>query len=158
VTFEQRHFRLSLLAQSEYVGHRGSRFNFYSVWCSPESLIGINNAFSTRLTAAEELRVTIDKMAEYILRFSSWPRFYEQFPNVKVFRTGGETNYCVARTLFQDHGGTDHGTFLPALEEIDLGKNSLTSDSGRRSQLETFRPFSSEREQAGCPVKVFFSP
>jgi hypothetical protein len=106
----------------------------------------------------EELRVTIDKTAEENLKYFPWHRFYEQFPNVKVLRTGGENNHGIARTLLEDHGGPDDLDFLPALEEIDLGKTSSTLESERGSQLAAFQPFASVREQAGCPVKVFFSP
>ena len=65
------------------------------------------------------------------------------------------TSHC---TLHQDNGGPDDLGFLPALEEIDLGKNSSTDERERESQLAAFEPFISARQQASRPVKVFFGP
>jgi hypothetical protein len=75
-----------------------------------------------------------------------------------VLRTGGKNNHCIAPTLLQDDGEPDDLPFFPALEEIDLGENSSTLVSECESQLAAFQPFASVREQADCPVKVFFSP
>jgi hypothetical protein len=161
VIVERRHFCLSLLAPSEYFDHRGSRVNLESVWFSPDSLVRMNDAFSTRIAAVEELFVTIDETTAHEwenLKLVSWRRFYGQFRSVKVLRTGGESNWFIARSLLQNYEGPDDLAYLPALEEIDLGKTSLTSESERESQLAAFQPFASVRQQAGCPVKVFFSP
>jgi len=55
--------------------------------------------------------------------------------------------------------GADDLTFLPTLEEIELGINTfMNSESERASRLATFQPFVSARQQAGCPVKVFHRP
>jgi hypothetical protein len=69
-----------------------------------------------------------------------------------VLWTGGENNYCIAHTL-QDHGQSNDLTFLPASEEINLGKNSCATVS----QLASFQSFASVRQQAGFPVKVFLA-
>jgi hypothetical protein len=44
------------------------------------------------------------------------------------------------------------------LEEIDLGKESLTRKGQRKSHLATFQEFASARQQAGRPIKVSFVP
>jgi hypothetical protein len=104
----------------------------------------------------EELRVTKIAAEDYTL----WRRFYQQFPSVKALRTEDTNNYCIARTLLQDHEEPDDGlTFLPALEEIELGKNpSSTHESQYGTELAAFQPFVTARQQAGRPVKVFFRP
>jgi hypothetical protein len=68
VIFKPWHFCLSLLAPSEYFGHRDSRLNLNSVWCSPDSLMRISDAFSMRLTTVEELHVTVYKTADKKLK------------------------------------------------------------------------------------------
>jgi hypothetical protein len=121
----------------------------------------MSSALSTRLYALEELRITINSNNHENLKKISWPRFYQLFPSVKALRTGGVNNYCVARTLHPDNGeydNYDYLAFFPALEEIDLGKNSLTTKSENRSQVAAFQSFVSARQRAGRPVKVFFSP
>jgi hypothetical protein len=117
----------------------------------------------------EELRVSIDNIDRVVTEdqnqdqnYVLWRRFYEHFPSVKVLQAG-ETSSShtppsfIARTLLQDCGEPDGPAFLPALEEIDLGGSSVF-ESERESQLATFQPFTSAREKAGCPVKVFYTP
>jgi hypothetical protein len=108
----------------------------------------MSSALSTKLSAVEVLHVTINK-SENIL----WRSFYQHYPKVKVLRTGGVNNHDIARTLHHDHGMLDDFAFLPALEEIDLGKKQL-DESERGSQLAAFQPFVAARQQAGRPVKV----
>ena len=120
----------------------------------------ISRKLFTRLSAIEELRVAFDGIDVNHLGFIPWRRFLLQFPCVKALRTEGKNNYCIARALFQDLERLgDDLAFLPALEEIELGKDELrTDESQRRDQLAAFEPFVSARQQAGRTVKVFFSP
>ena len=106
------------------------------------------------LITTEELsfRFVDDQVVEVI----PWREFLMQFPSVKLLRIYGNNNRGIASALnqasalHQDYGG--HGlTFLPALEEIELGTDS---PQGRESELATFRPFVLARQQAGLPVKV----
>ena len=43
--------------------------------------------------------------------------------------------------------------FLPVLTEIELSEDGLDE---RAAVLASFQPFVNARQQAGCPVKVFF--
>jgi hypothetical protein len=154
VTF-QHFYHLWVLTQSEYISHCEPRFALRSPSGSPESLMRMGSVLSTRLTIVEDLSVSFYETAE---DYIPWRRFYQQFPSVKALRTGGVYNYCIARTLHQDDGEPDDLAFLPALEEIDLGENSLSFEGEGGSQLAAFQPFVSARQQAGRPVKVFFGP
>ena len=156
--FLQWGFRLLLLTQSEYIMRRKPCFElFIDLRYHRVSIMRMNGALSTRLATIEELRLTIASVVwvDDIL----WRRFYQQFPSVKALRTEGANNaYWIARTLHQGHGEPGDLSFLPALEEIDLGRGSLTDESEQESQLACFEPFVSARQQAGRPVRVFFSP
>jgi hypothetical protein len=159
VIFHYQYFQFQF-RQSEYVGHCESHFNLGSVWRSPDLLMRVSDALSTRLNAVEELHLSIDNIHKAVVEnpvFVSWRRFYELSPSVKVLRTMGVNNYGIARTL-QDHGGPDNLAFLPALKEIDPGigwVNRKYFDGD--SQLAAFQRFTSVREQAGFPVKVHYS-
>ncbi|KAF8473650.1 hypothetical protein DFH94DRAFT_137259 [Russula ochroleuca] len=163
VTFRGWGFHLSLQSRSEYINHCKPHFKLGSVPTHrsrpPDSILGISSALSTRLTAVEELRVTFDEADANVWEdFIPWRRFLQQFSSVKALRTEGANNFYIARTLLQDHEepGCDLA-FLPALEEIELGKNSMsTPESQRGLELAAFEPFVSVRQQAGRPVKVFF--
>jgi hypothetical protein len=162
-SFKECVFRLSLLTQSEYMSHCQPRFMLDICSFSPESIIGITGtlAMSLMLTTVDELYITfntapVDLSEDYIL----WRRFYRHFPSVKALRTKGAYNInCVARALCPDDGKPVDLALFPALEEIDLGKRSsiYMSKSLCRALLLSFQRFISARQQAGRPVKVFFS-
>jgi hypothetical protein len=151
-------FSFSLLSQSEYIGHCKPRFELCSYPSQfPESIIRISGALSTRLTTAEKLRFTFSWKAAY--DDFPWRRFYRQFPGVRTLLTEGANSNSIARTLLQGREEPDDDlTFLPALEEIEIGKQpSSTHERQTRSRLAAFQPFVSARQRAGRPVKVFFS-
>ena len=153
VAFLERDYCLSLQRQSGFIGDCELGLSIRSEW-----LIRMGCALSTRLANVEELRVTFDTTADK--DNIPWRKFYHQFPSVKVLRTeGAKSIYCIARTLHQNHEDSepDDLGFFPALEEIDLGKEPFYN-SRRGPQLAAFEPFVSARQQAGCPVKVFFRP
>ena len=106
----------------------------------------------------EVLRVTFDETDTNVWEnVISWRRFLQQFSSVKTLCTEGpENTRCITRTLCQNLGEPEDLAFLPALEEIDLGKDPL-NESQRKSRLATFQPFVSARQQGGRPVKIFFS-
>jgi hypothetical protein len=108
----------------------------------------MSSALSTRLTTIEELRVISSD------KFVPWLEVFQHFPSVKALRLEGTVYNYMARTLHQGH---EEPVLLPALEEIQLGKNlSFIHEIQRARQLVAFQPFVSKRQQAGCPVKVFF--
>jgi hypothetical protein len=158
VTFRQWLFHVSLLTQSEYIGHYKLRFNLGRIlWHNPESVTLSSGAFSTRLATVEELRVTFDRTVVWVDYFP-WREFLQHFPCVKALRTEGASSSCIASILPQDHEGPgDDLAFLPALEEIELDKKpSVNRESQLEPELAAFQPFVSARQQAGHPVKVFF--
>ena len=132
----------------------GSRNSFL------DSITRLSGALSTKLTTVEKLHVffgTAWVSEDYTL----WRRLYQHFPSVKALRTEGTDNiYHMGCTLRRDHGqGIDcliDCTILPALEEIDLGKESLICRG--QSHLATIQEFAFARQQAGRPVKVSFVP
>jgi hypothetical protein len=163
MTFRERDFRLLLLTQSEYITHCKPRFTLGSVLRhSSKSIILLSGLLSARLTAVEELRLTFDqkKAAEIWDKSIKWRRFLQQFPSVKALRTEGANSHYIARILL--HGREEPGddlAFLPALEEIEIGKDPLfTSERQTRSQLAAFRPFISARQRAVRPVNVSLIP
>jgi hypothetical protein len=154
--------RFSLL-HSENISQSEPRFNLNCMWSTPpsETIFGMGGALSTRLTTVEKLSVTFGEMqdnAEFWVDNLPWLRFYQQFPSVKVLQTKCANDDYIARTFLQAHeeGGGDELAFLPALEEIELGEETFEDE--RESRLAAFQPFVSVRQQAGRPVKVFFSP
>ena len=158
-TFRGWDFRLSLLTQSEYINHCKPHFTLGAVPIDPPiSIMGMSRPLSTRFTTVEELRVTFNKEDVRVGEDSiPWRGFLQQFPRLKALRTEGANDYHIARTLLQDHEEPDDPALLPALEEIELSKDSLLSpESQRGSELAAFGPFVSARQQAGRPVKVFF--
>jgi hypothetical protein len=161
VTYHENEFRFSLLTQSEYISRSEPHFKLRFSRGYRDSLAQMSCALSTKLAAVKELRVIIDGIdVQDHPYFISWRRFYERVPSVKALRTGGVNNFSVARTLLRDHGKPDDLAFLPALEEIDLGKQVGKTRKllhRYKHQLAAFQPFVSARQQAGRPVKVFFS-
>ena len=161
VGFEEYHFLLSLLTHSEYVSQSKPRFSFGPVWKdNPDSIMQISGKLSTRLITIDELRVTFNGTDANHWDFIPWRRFLLQFPSIKALRIEGKNHYCITHALFQDLEGLDDDlAFLPALEEIELGKDELRTDESQcRDQLAVFEPFVSARQQAGRTVKVFFGP
>jgi hypothetical protein len=157
--FQEWTFHLSFLTQSEYIGQCKPRFQLGSLDSYPEFL-GICGTVNTKLTTVEELRVTFEKTsANKWENVIPWRRFLLQFPSVKALRTENADNCSIARCLLQDHEEADGDLdFLPALEEIELGKSSLSTDESQRGpELAAFQPFVSARQQAGRPVEAFFT-
>jgi F-box-like len=151
--------RLLLLTHVEYISRGRPGFSstrHSSLLESPESIESImrmSEALFARLVTVEELRVTFDY--SYSVNGIPWRRFLRQFPNVKGLRIGSAKTDCIAQNLQEGPG--DHLAFLPALEEIELGKIPLLTEESRQSELAAFEPFVSARQQAGRPVKVFCS-
>jgi hypothetical protein len=155
------YFLYSLLTHSEYVSQCKPRFNIGPVWKNhANTMIQISEMLFTRLTTIEELRVTFDGTDANHWDFIPWRRFLLQFPSVKALRTEGKNNYCNGHALFQDLERPDDDlAFLPALEEIELGKDELrTHESRHRDELAVFEPFISARQKTGRTVEVFFGP
>ncbi|KAH9995468.1 hypothetical protein BJV77DRAFT_1093431 [Russula vinacea] len=149
--------------QSEYTNDSKPRFKLGPVPRHSEvSAIRMNSVLSAKLTTVEELRLTFLRTAfNFWENLIPWREFLEHFPRLKALRMEGANNYCIARVLPQDLEEPDDDglAFLSALEEIELGKNpSLTDESQRGPELAAFEPFVSARQQAGRPVKIFFSP
>lgn len=116
----------------------------------------MSSVLSTRLTTIEELRVIFDwsvagaseNVVPWHRILQHFPRIFQHFLSVKTLRLEGTRCNHMARVFHQGHGGSNNLVLLPALEEIQLGKNS-------RFAYLTFQPFVSTRQQAGRPVKVF---
>jgi hypothetical protein len=170
VTFQKSASHLSLLTQSEYISHGKPRFNLGFLFGCMESMLRIGGTLSARLSAMEELRITFkfDKTDINTLeRFIPWHWFFQQFPCVKVLHTEGADDTRIARILLQGHGPA----FLPALEELELGKNLnqllspgrqtrsweaelLAQETRARARMSAIQPFISARRRVGRPVKV----
>ena len=118
----------------------------------------MSSALSTRLTTIEELRVSFDWSAAGASdNVVPWLRILKHFPSVRELRLEGTRYNYMARTLHQGLEGPNDLVLLPALEEIQLGKNfRFTCEIQRAHQLAAFQPFVSTRQQAGGAVKVFF--
>jgi F-box-like len=164
VTFHGWGFHLSLLTQSEYIDHCEPHLKLGSVPTHrsrpPGSILGMTGVLSARLTTVEELRISFDGADANVWEdFIPWRRFLLQFPGVKALRTEGANNFYIARIFLQDHEELDGDpAFLPALEEIELGRNSMSAhESERGPELAAFKSFVSARQQEGRPVNVFFS-
>ena len=157
--FQQWTFHLSFLTQSEYIGQCKPGFQLGSLDSYPE-FMGICSTVYTKLTTVKELRVTFEKTsANQWENVIFWRRFLLQFPSVKALRTENADNHSIARSLLRDNEEADRDLdFLPALEEIELGKSTLATDESQRGpELAAFQPFISARQQAGRPVKAFFT-
>ena len=164
VVFQAWLFHLSLLSQSGYISHCKPGFKFGTISLLPsESIMRMSGVLSTTLATVEELHLSFDKAStdvweDLIPWRRSWRKFLQQFPSVKVLRTEDKNN-CFARILLQGYKEPDDDvTFLPALEEIELDKNSSEIDESQcRPRLAAFEPFVSAQQKAGRSVKVFFS-
>ena len=170
VTFHQRVFHLSLQTQSEYMichCNTQTRSSRIPSW-SPQSVTRLCDALSTKLPAVEELRVIFGFAMMAAEDYLLWRRLYGQFPGVKVIRIDGalsikswvvnaDYNFLAPTFLRDDEEPAAALAFLPALEEIQLGKGMpLAPQSQSESKLKVFRPFVSARQQAGRPVKISF--
>jgi hypothetical protein len=152
---------LSLLTHSESTSHCKPHFKLHDPGrfpASPASIIQMSSALSTRLATIEELRVIFNwPAADASDDVVPWLRILKHFPNVRALRLEGSTYDYMARTLHQSHEGPNDLVLLPALEEIQLGKNfRFTHEIHSVHQLAAFQPFVSTRQQAGGAVKVFF--
>lgn len=149
---QERVLRLSLYTQS---GSRWLRSELcLGLGLSPESVMRMSGALTTKLATAEKLQVTL---ARAVAKGDiPWRGFYQLFPSVKMLRTRGTNYSCIARTLLQDPVKDDDVlAFLPALEEIELGSDGLWKiDSRSESELAAFNSFISARQQAGFPVRI----
>jgi hypothetical protein len=157
MAFQGCMFQLSLI-QSENIGHCHLRFMLgLGVLYSQEAMVSITGALSAKLITVEELHVILDRIDVNVSEdFILWRGFFQQFPNVKALRTEGGNNDCIAGILFQDHQGSDD--VFAALEEIELSNDpSLTDESQRGPELAVIDSFVSARQQAGRPVKLFYS-
>jgi hypothetical protein len=119
---------------------------------SQESIMQMSGGvLTTKLTTVEQLRITSDWM---VAKDIPWRGFYQQLPSVKVLLSESMNYSCIARTLV---GHVDVLSFLPALEQIELGDDELCGYKRQSySNLAAFDPFTSARKEAGRPVKVSF--
>ena len=149
--FQENNLCLSFYTHSDCNGDE-PMFKFGPVWRHhPESIIRMSDAFATMLSAVEELDVSLFGM--YVKSWEDcmpWRRFLQWLASVKVLRIEDGASYF-GRTL-SEKPDSDLG-FLPALTEIELSEDG--SDE-RAAVLAYFQPFVIARQQAGCPVKVFF--
>ena len=171
ITLHEHVFHLSLQTQSGYscICDTCTLSSRIPKW-SPESVTRLCSALSKKLSAVEELRVIFSVAMMVAENYMLWRRFYEQFPGVKVFRIDGalsikswvvnEDYDFLAPTFLQDNEEPASAlAFLPALEEIQLGKGMLwTPRSHSKSKLAVFQPFVSARQRAGYPVRISFCP
>jgi hypothetical protein len=165
VKFFDWFFCLSLQTQSEYISRCEPRFELPQVRGKlPGSIIRMGGVLFRKLATVEELRVTFQDIQVFPDTWENsipWRELLQHFPRLKAFRTKGALNHRrIARALYRDHGEPNNDlAFLSALEEIELGKiSSLSNEYERGHELAAFEPIVSARQQAGCPIKVFFSP
>ena len=152
-------FNLRLLTQSESINLRSPSVTLGPfLQSSSESIMRMSSALSTKFATVEELWITFqvnDISDDLSANVVAWRRFLQQLPSVKTIKTVGADNYSIARILHGDHGKPDELSFLPVLEEIDLGRKPFYENQGG-DELAAFDPFVSARQQAGRPVKVLF--
>ncbi|KAH9959144.1 hypothetical protein BGW80DRAFT_1464908 [Lactifluus volemus] len=91
---------------------------------------------------------------------SYWLDFFQQLQNVKIVKMQSGDLLDVAQ-FFMKNGGEPPFRFLPALEEIELRPldraSALISNDAWEELLSTFSPFVAARQQAGCPVRIFWN-
>jgi F-box-like len=91
---------------------------------------------------------------------NSWREFFEQLRNVKILRVQRNAMLDVAQFLSQN-GGEPPSHLLPALEEIELRSavpnGARISDKEREDVHSAFDPFITARQQAGCPVRIYWN-
>jgi F-box-like len=89
----------------------------------------------------------------------SWREFFEQLRNVKILRVQQSFVLDVARFLSQNCGEPP-SHLLPALEEIELRsafeRYTRIYDKASGDVLSAFDPFITARQQAGCPVRIYW--
>ena len=151
VTFECRYLLFSFFTHSEYVGRHPPHFTLRT-FNFDESIMRMTIAFSAKLSTTEELLVVFS-LPEPEGDILPWHDFLLYFPNVKTLRMYGTNNSRITRVLQQDLGGPNLD-FLPILEEIELCRHPSFSPEILASDLASFRPFISAREQVGLQVKV----
>jgi hypothetical protein len=151
--------RLMVLTDSEFTNddcHNWLRFKSCPVQGLPMEIMRMGDALSTKLAAVEELRISIFGTEDDDILFH---RFYRQFSSAKLFRIAGINYNRIARTLLQGHlVHADGCAFFPALEEIELGRDEFwREESQTKYELGAFDSFIFARQEAGRPVKVYFS-
>ena len=144
VSMDRNCFHFLLFTQSEYVGRHSPHLRL----CTNrffESVMHTSNAFSEKLTSAEEL-VLIFAFDPFPGANIPWHMFLQHFPSVKVIRMLGSNDLHIANAFHPDHEGLDPA-FLPALEQVEICQ-------AREAELAAFEPFVSARQQAGLQVEV----
>ena len=160
VVFHEEVFRVSLLTHSDIINLLPTSIQSRIPKWSPESILRMSGSLSSKLTTVEELYVTFAFAEMTVEDYVLWRRFYQLFPGVKVLHTDGADFDCIAYTLLRDREEPDDVlTYLPALEEIEIGRGHFLGRQSRSEpELAGFKPFISARQRAGHPVKVFFRP
>ena len=149
----------SLLTHSESTSVCEPHFKLHHPGLSPESIVQLSSALSTRLITIEELQVIFEWSAAGASKnVVPWLRVLQHFPSVRGLRLKGTGYNYMARALYQGHNESNDFVPLPVLEEIQLDENTrFRYGIQREYQLEAFLPFLSKRlEAGGHPVKVFF--
>jgi hypothetical protein len=160
VIFYEEVFRLSLLTHSDIINLLPTSIHSRIPKWSPESILRMSGSLSSKLTTVEELCIAFAFAEMAVEDYVLWRQFYQLFPSVKVLHTDGANFDCIAYTLLRDCEEPDDVlTYLPALEEIEIGHGEFWGRQSRsKSELAGFKPFISARQRAGHPVKVFFRP
>lgn len=142
-------FRLAVVNESEFFW---LLLKFHpDTMRAQETIMQMSDLLTTKLTTVEHLRISL-YWAD--ARYISWRKFYQRLPSVKVLWSESTDYSCIARTLVEH---ADDLSFLPALEQIELGDdNSSSYKNQSESKLAFFDPFTSARKEAGRPVKVSF--
>jgi hypothetical protein len=148
VSLSEGSFCLSLVTRSECLEDLNPHFRFYS-----RDIMQIANALSPKLAAVEELLLDyVDKPCAS----TPWRSFLELFCSIKILRLHRRIAVNIAHSLPQGLGEPE--AVLPSLEEIELRYfRSHVAEDQRRSDLAAFEPFVVTRQQAGIPVKIFWS-
>ena len=155
VCMENEKFHFLLFTQSEYVGRHSPHLRL----CTNrffESVMHTSNAFSTMVTAAEELVLVFACPCRPVANVR-WHMFLQHFRSLKTLRIL-DPYYFIASAFHPDHGGLNPG-FLPALETIEICRHlwyhdSESNESEREEELAAFELFASARQQAGLQVEV----
>ncbi|KAH9026657.1 hypothetical protein EDB84DRAFT_1677643 [Lactarius hengduanensis] len=145
-----------------YLMHSHSMCPFgFTITANVASVTRMVGALSDKVATVDELILTCLRVPSDPQDFgdpTSWHRFFQLFPNVKVVRLQGGLECEVARFLRQDN--QEPVDLLPVLEEIDLmwfPQTTALKDTEAASKLKSFEPFLSARERSGRPVRLSWS-
>jgi hypothetical protein len=149
VSLSEGSFCLSLVTLSECLEDPNPHFRFYS-----RDIMQIAYALSPKLAAVEELLLDYPDKP---WASTPWRSFLELFCSIKILRLHRRIAVNIGHSLPQKLGEPE--AVLPSLEEIELRSNfrSHVAEDQRRSDLAAFEPFLVTRQQAGIPVKIFWS-